>query len=67
MEKRSFRQLEQELFNQAIKAVAIARGFVATSDLDLVCILGFVGLKINSEQKPAIKILVEPRVNVLNF
>ncbi len=47
--------------NQAVKAVAIARGFVAPSGLDLVCIPGFVDLEINNEQRTAIRIFVEPR------
>ena len=47
--------------NQAIKAIAIARGFVAPSGIDLICIPAFTDIEINSEQKTAIKLIVEPR------
>ena len=47
--------------NQAIKAVAIARGFVAPSGLDLVCIPAFVDIVIDGEERTAIKIIVGPR------
>jgi len=47
--------------NQAIKAVAIARGFVAPSGIDLVCIPAFVDVQINGEERTAIKLLVGPR------
>lgn len=47
--------------NQAIKAVAIARGFIAPSGIDLICVPAFIDIDINGEQRTAIKILVEPR------
>lgn len=47
--------------NQAIKAVAIARGFVAPSGVDLICIPAFTDIKIDGEDRTAIKIIVEPR------
>lgn len=47
--------------NQAIKAVAIARGFVAPSGMDLVCIPAFTDIEINGEERTAIKLIVEPR------
>ena len=47
--------------NQAIKSVAIARGFVAPSGMDLVCIPAFTDLEIDGEQKTAIKLIIEPR------
>ncbi|MEW5920991.1 MAG: stage V sporulation protein S [Bacillota bacterium] len=47
--------------NQAIKAVAIARGFVAPSGIDLVCIPAFVDVQIDGEERTAIKLIVEPR------
>jgi stage V sporulation protein S len=47
--------------NQAIKAVAIARGFVAPSGVDLVCIPAFTDIQINGEERTAIKLIVEPR------
>ena len=47
--------------NQAIKAIEIARGFVATSGMDLVCIPAFIEIEIEGGQRTAIKLLVEPR------
>ena len=47
--------------NQAIKAIAIARGFVAPSGKNLVCIPAFVDILIDSEERTAIKLIVEAR------
>ena len=47
--------------NQAIKPTAIARGFVAPSGIDLVCIPAFTDIQIEGEERTAIKLLVEPR------
>jgi len=47
--------------NQAIKAVAIARGFVAPSGMDIICIPAFTDVEINGERRTAIKLTVEPR------
>ncbi|GLU99423.1 stage V sporulation protein S [Megamonas funiformis] len=35
--------------NQAVKAVAIARGFVAPSGIDLVCVPAFADIEIDGE------------------
>ena len=47
--------------NQATKAVAIARGFVAPQGLDLICIPAFADIIIDGEERTAIKLIVEPR------
>jgi stage V sporulation protein S len=47
--------------NQAIKAIAIARGFVAPGGIDLVCIPAFTDIAINGEERTAIKLIIEPR------
>jgi len=47
--------------NQAIKAIAIARGYVAPSGLDLVFIPAFVDVMIDGEERTAIKLMVEAR------
>jgi stage V sporulation protein S len=47
--------------NQSVKAVAIARGFVAPSGMDLVCIPAFTDIVIDDEERTAIKLIVEPR------
>ena len=47
--------------NQAIKAVAIARGFVEGSGIDLVCIPSFADITIDGEQRTAIRLTIEQR------
>ena len=47
--------------NQAVKAVAIARGFVAPSGVDLICIPAFTDVIIDGEERTAIKLIVQPR------
>lgn len=47
--------------NQAVKAVAIARGFVAPQGVDLICVPAFTDLRIDGEERTAIKLIVEPR------
>ena len=45
--------------NQAIKAIAIARGFVAPSGINLVCIPAFVDVSIAGEERTAIKLIIQ--------
>jgi stage V sporulation protein S len=47
--------------NQAVKAIAIARGYVAPSGIDLVFIPAFVDVDIDGEERTAIKLTVEAR------
>lgn len=47
--------------NQAVKAVAIARGFVAPSGMDLICIPAFTEITIDGENRTAVKLIVEPK------
>ncbi len=47
--------------NQSVKAVAIARGFVAPSGVDLICIPAFTDIMIENEERTAIKLIIEPR------
>ncbi|WP_214847926.1 stage V sporulation protein S [Exiguobacterium sp. s193] len=47
--------------NQSIKAVAIARGFVAPAGMDLICIPAFTDIMIDGEERTAIKLIIEPR------
>jgi len=47
--------------NQAVKAIAIARGFVAPSNIDLVCIPTFADIEIDGESRTAIRLAVEDR------
>lgn len=48
--------------NQAVKAVAIARGFVAPTGIELVCTPAFTDVTIDNEDKTGIKFLVEPKL-----
>lgn len=47
--------------NQAIKAIAISRGFVAPNGIDLVTIPAFAEISIDGEERTAIRFIVEPR------
>ena len=47
--------------NQAIKAVAIARGFLVSSGLDVVCVPMFADIEIDGQSRTAIRLLVEDR------
>ena len=47
--------------NQAIKAIAIARGFVAPIGIELFCIPAFMELMIDGQQRTAIKLIVEKK------
>jgi len=47
--------------NQAIKAIAISRGYVAPGGLDLVCIPSFIDLSLDGQERTGIRLLVEVR------
>ena len=47
--------------NQAVKAIAIARGFLAPSGVDLVCVPSFADIEIDGERRTAMRLLVEDR------
>lgn len=47
--------------NQAVKAIAIARGFVAPNGIDIVCKPAFVDVDIEGFEKTAIKFFVETK------
>jgi len=47
--------------NQAVKAIAIARGFAAPRGINLICVPGFLEVDIEGEQRTAIRFRVEPR------
>jgi stage V sporulation protein S len=49
--------------NQAVKAVAIARGYVAPSNIDLVCIPTFADIEIDGESRTAIRLTIEDRAH----
>jgi len=45
--------------NQAIKAIAIARGYVAPLGKDLYCIPAFTDIDINGENRTGIKLIIK--------
>jgi stage V sporulation protein S len=47
--------------NQAVKAAAIAIGFLAVDGLEIVCIPGFADVMIGGQERTAIRIAIEPR------
>ena len=47
--------------NQAVKAIAICRGYVAPNGINLVMTPSFVEILINDEERTAIRFRVEPR------
>lgn len=47
--------------NQAMKAVAIARGFLAPGGIDLVCVPAFIDIDMDGQTRTALKLIVEPR------
>jgi stage V sporulation protein S len=51
--------------NQAVKAIAIARGYVAPSGVDLVCIPTFQDIEIEGERRTAIRLAIEDRLRRL--
>jgi stage V sporulation protein S len=46
--------------NQAVKAIAIARGFVAPKGIDLISIIAFTTVEIYGQEKTAIKFIIKP-------
>lgn len=47
--------------NQAVKAIAIARGYLAPSGLDIVCVPTFADIAIDGESRTAIRLTIEDR------
>ena len=47
--------------NQAVKAIAIARGFLAPAGIELVCVPSFSDIEIDGNERTAIRLLVQPR------
>ncbi len=47
--------------NQAVKSIAIARGYVAPNGIELICVPAFSQLEVEGEVKTSIKFLIEKR------
>jgi len=50
--------------NQAVKGIAIARGYVAPNGIDLICVPAFAEIEINGEERTAIRFVIEGRSGV---
>ncbi len=47
--------------NQAIKAIAVSRGFLSPVGIEIACIPSFADIMIDGEYRTAIRLAVEPR------
>ncbi len=47
--------------NQAVKSVAIARGYLAQVGIDMICVPAFANVVIDGESRTAIKLICEQR------
>ncbi len=47
--------------NQSIKAIIIAKGYLAEEGVDIVCIPSFVEVIIDEQERTAIRLVVEPK------
>ena len=47
--------------NQALKSIAVARGYLAPAGIDLVCVPAFSSVEVDGESKTAMKLIVEIR------
>jgi stage V sporulation protein S len=47
--------------NQAVKAVAIARGYLQEDGLNVICIPEFTSVDIDGKERTALRLVVEPR------
>jgi len=47
--------------NQAVKAVAIARGYLQEDGIDVICIPEFVAVEIDGKERTAIRLIIEAR------
>jgi len=47
--------------NQAIKATAIARGYLTLDGIDVICIPSFTEVEIDGQERTALRFVVEPR------
>jgi stage V sporulation protein S len=47
--------------NQAVKAIVIAKGYLAEEDMYIVCTPSFVDIDIDDQERTAIRFLIEPR------
>ena len=63
---RNGRQVEVQVvgagaLNQAVKATAIARTFLAANNLDIIMVPAFANVTIDGEDRTALRLHIEPR------
>jgi stage V sporulation protein S len=49
--------------NQAIKALVLAKGYLAADGIDIICMPEFVDVEIDGKVRTAIKLVVDPYPN----
>lgn len=67
MREREFAELQAigaGATNQAVKAIAIARSYLESSEYDLVCVPEFIDVEIDGKERTAIRLAVERRQRV---
>jgi stage V sporulation protein S len=47
--------------NQAVKAVAIARGYLQDDGMEVICVPEFTTVDIDGKERTALRLVVEPR------
>lgn len=47
--------------NQAVKASAIARGYLREDGIDIVCLPEFAAVDIDGNERTAVRLIIEPR------
>lgn len=48
--------------NQAVKAIAIARSYLKSAQIDLTCVPSFIDVEINGNERTGISLAVERRI-----
>jgi len=49
--------------NQAVKAIAIARGYLSEDGIDIICVPEFTSVDIDGKERTAIRLNVEERIS----
>ncbi len=60
-ERAEIQAIGPKAVNQTVKAIAIARSYLASSGVDLVAVPSFVDVEIDGEPRTALRFLVQPR------
>jgi stage V sporulation protein S len=47
--------------NQAVKAIVIAKGYLAEEDVHITCVPSFVDVDIDDQERTAIRFVIEPQ------